>query len=180
VPEEDFDLGPPVGFEVPPPIPPPPEPRRPFPWWIVALVILVLIVVLAGGVFVATRPSATPTPPPSPTPSPTPTATPGPPNLVIDPNVVVSLVRDHRGPSVVIFTRVTTTIRNEGQSPAGPFIVVATIDATSADQVVDGLAPGVSTTLTLNIDTASRRGTVTVDATDTVIETNEGDNEQAF
>ncbi|MET0772493.1 MAG: CARDB domain-containing protein [Candidatus Limnocylindrales bacterium] len=189
VPEEDFDAGPPLGFDVPPTAPPP-IPRKPFPWWIVALVLLVIVIVVAGGVFVATRPSPTPTPAPSPTaaptptptPAPTPTPTPGLPNLVIDPGIdVVTSSEDLVfGERPILITEVTATIRNIGQSPAGPFSVRAESGVRSATQAVGGLAPDTSTTVTLTILGLPRRGTITVDPTGSVSETNEGDNQRAF
>jgi hypothetical protein len=183
VPEEDFDDGPTVAFEVPPP-PPPPVERRPFPWWIVAVVAVVVLALVAGGVFLATRPSPTPTPVPTaePTPTPPPTPTPALPNLVIAPDIAVfqSIEDIQFGRRPVVFTEVIATIRNSGQGPAGPFTVRATIRSQSATEQVGELAAGESTSVSLTIITSSRRGTLVVDPGGAVSETNEGDNQRSF
>lgn len=76
VPEEQFDDGPDVLFEVPAiPAPPPPPPAR-RPWWIVVVAAAVALFILAGvGGFLAMRgrPGATPSPSP-----------PGIPDLTVD------------------------------------------------------------------------------------------------
>jgi hypothetical protein len=182
VPEEDFDAGPSVTFEVPPPPVVPPDTPRSFPWWIVAVVAVVAVILVAGGVFIATRPSPTPSPTPAPTatvaptPSPTPAPTPTPPLL---PDLVVG---DIQLSLTGVFPRtdVTVAIRNVGQADAGIFRVRVRLGDRSADRQVDGLAAGTETTFTLPFPPFSSRGIVVVDIDAQVEESDERNNVLSF
>jgi hypothetical protein len=172
VPEEDFDDGPEVTFQVPPvPQEPPPPPRK-FPWWILAVIAAVVALIVIGAiVFVVTRPG--PSPSPSPSPSPTPTPVPTPEQL---PDLVVLGARDQR-PNLLVF------IRNQGEAPAGPFVVLVRDDdvlggTDEQRQTVRGLAAGAGTDLTFQVTDVLGRSEVTivVDERDQVRESNEANN----
>lgn len=140
VPEEQFDDGPDVAFDVPqtPVVVPPP--RRP--WWIVAVIIAVILVVVAIGGFVALRggPGPSPSPTPPPTPSPTP---PGVPDLT-------AAIRVSGGFPV---RQAVLSVRNVGTGDVTTLFVarVRRIDGfggtTEFIATVDRLAAGESTTI---------------------------------
>jgi hypothetical protein len=161
VPEEQFDDGPEVIFDVAPaPTTPTPPPRRP--WWIVALVGVILVVVIGIGAFLATRggPGATPSPSP-----------PGVPDLTVD-------VRVRGGfPSreAVFFVRNVGT----GDVPRSFQVRMETSDgfggATSYIATLGPLAVGQTETLTQSLG-LNENATLLIDTLDEVVESDETNN----
>jgi CARDB len=183
VPEEDFDAGPPVSFEVPPqPVTPPPVPRKPFPWWIVAVVAAVLVILVAGGVFVATRPGPSPTPTPTVAPTPTPSPTPAPtPTPRLLPDLVVADIRiDRHG--FFSDTDITAIIENVGQADAGPFLVRIQTGIQIEDREIQGLGAGAAIPVTIQTQPFGfpGNGLVVVDIAGQVEESDESNNERPF
>jgi hypothetical protein len=167
VPEEDFDDSPSISFEIPEPPapPPPPPPKKPFPWWILLVIgaIVVAVIVIAGIVFVATRPGATPSPTP-------------PPQL---PDLTFSSFEAQRGGAVIV------EIANVGDAAAGPFDVLAVdedpfgADDQQTTRVTAGLAPGARQQLQFSIGDdifSEPEVTVTADSSNEVVESDENNN----
>jgi hypothetical protein len=170
VPEEDFDDGPAVSFEVPEPPapPPPPPPKKPFPWWILAVIaaIVVAVIVIAGIVFVVTRPGASPSPSPSPTAEPL-------------PDLDITRFASVNG-------RLQLDVANVGTAPAGPFDVLFEVRApipglppTQQRVFVPGLQVGEQRTVLSDLQfspNAFGSATAIADPTNLVRESNENNN----